>query len=253
MPDRGLAGKRVVITGAAGGLGRAFADAFASAGAQVIAADIDDAGAEQTARAIRDSGGRALAHGVDITKSESIDTLAQFATSSFGGIEVLVNNAALYGGIERKPFESITEAEWDRVMDVNIKGPWLVTRGLAPHLRRAGGGAIVNISSATVMSGSPLWLHYVTSKGAVIAMTRALARELGDDCITVNAVAPGFTLTDASLGLIENAAEYGVPRGALKRPADAHDMVGAALFLASPHASFITGQTLIVDGGRQFL
>jgi NAD(P)-dependent dehydrogenase (short-subunit alcohol dehydrogenase family) len=261
MPDRGLAGKRVVVTGAAGGLGRAFTQAFADAGAQVIAADIDADGAEVTARAIRDNGrcaggragGRALAHGVDITRSASIEALAQFAVSSFGGIDILVNNAALYAGLERKPFEMIAEAEWDRVMAVNVKGPWLVTKAIAPHLRQAGGGAIVNISSATVMSGSPLWLHYVTSKGAIIAMTRALARELGDDRITVNAVAPGFTLTEASLGLIENAADYGVSRGALKRPADANDMVGAALFLASPHASFITGQTLIVDGGRQFL
>jgi NAD(P)-dependent dehydrogenase (short-subunit alcohol dehydrogenase family) len=253
VPDRGLAGKRVIVTGAAGGLGRAFAEAFAEAGAQVIAADIDAAGAEDTARSIRDKGGRALPHGVDITKSATIKALAQFAASRLGGIDVLINNAALYGGLERKPFESIVEAEWDRVMDVNVKGPWLVTKEIAPHLRRAGGGAIVNISSATVMSGSPLWLHYVTSKGAIIAMTRALARELGDDRITVNAVAPGFALTDASLGLIENAGEYGVTRGALKRPADASDMVGAALFLASPRASFITGQTLIVDGGRQFL
>ncbi len=114
-------------------------------------------------------------------------------------------------------------------------------------------GAIVNISSATVMSGSPLWLHYVASKGAVIAMTRALARELGDDNITVNAIAPGFTLTEASLGLMDNAAEYGVGRGALKRASQPEDMVGAAVFLASPAAGFITGQTLVVDGGRQFL
>ena len=138
-------------------------------------------------------------------------------------------------------------------MRVNIKGVWMMTKAAAPLMRRAGGGAIVNVSSATVMSGSPLWLHYVSSKGAVIAMTRALARELGDDKITVNVIAPGFTLTEASLGLMENAAEYGVTRGALKRAADVDDMVGGALFFASPAAAFITGQTLIVDGGRQFI
>ena len=138
-------------------------------------------------------------------------------------------------------------------MSVNVKGVWMATRAMAPLLRAAGGGAIVNVSSATVMSGSPMWLHYVASKGAIIAMTRALARELGDDKITVNALAPGFTLTSASLDLIDNAAEYGVTRGALKRAAQADDMVGAALFLASPHAAFMTGQTMVVDGGRQFL
>jgi NAD(P)-dependent dehydrogenase (short-subunit alcohol dehydrogenase family) len=138
-------------------------------------------------------------------------------------------------------------------MAVNVKGAWMVIKAAAPLLREAGGGAIINISSATVMSGSPLWLHYVSSKGAIIAMTRALARELGDDRITVNALAPGFTLTEASLDLIENASEYGVARGAIKRSAGPNDMVGAALFLASSHAAFITGQTLIVDGGRQFI
>ena len=138
-------------------------------------------------------------------------------------------------------------------MAVNVKGAWMAIKATAPLLREAGGGTIINISSATVMSGSPMWLHYVSSKGAIIAMTRALARELGVDRITVNALAPGFTLTEASLDLIENAAEYGVARGAIKRAGRAARMVGAALFLASAHAAFMTGQTLIVDGGRQFL
>ena len=253
MHDHGLAGKRILITGAAGGLGRAFAEAFAEAGAHVATTDIDIDGAAQTAKLIRNSGGTAIAHGVDVTNPASIGTLAAFVTSQLGGIDVLVNNAAIYAGLERRSFDSIPEAEWDRVMSVNVKGAWLMTRAIAPHLRSAGGGAIINISSATVMSGSPLWLHYVTSKGAIIAMTRALARELGDDRITVNAIAPGFTLTEASLGLMENAAEYGVTRGALKRAAEARDMVGAALFFASPRGSFVTGQTLVVDGGRQFL
>jgi NAD(P)-dependent dehydrogenase (short-subunit alcohol dehydrogenase family) len=227
--------------------------AFADAGARIVATDVNISGADETARMIADSGGEAHACRVDVTDASSLAALALCARDKLGGLDCLVNNAAVYAGLARKSFETITEAEWDRVMAVNVKGSWMAIKATAPLLREAGGGTIINISSATVMSGSPMWLHYVSSKGAIIAMTRALARELGDDRITVNALAPGFTLTQASLDLIENAAEYGVARGAIKRAAAPHDMVGAALFLASTHAAFMTGQTLIVDGGRQFL
>jgi NAD(P)-dependent dehydrogenase (short-subunit alcohol dehydrogenase family) len=227
--------------------------AFADAGARIVATDVNISGADETARMIADSGGEAHACRVDVTDASSLAALALCARDKLGGLDCLVNNAAVYAGLARKSFETITEAEWDRVMAVNVKGAWMTIKATAPLLREAGGGTIINISSATVMSGSPMWLHYVSSKGAIIAMTRALARELGDDRITVNALAPGFTLTEASLDLIENAAEYGVARGAIKRAAAPHDMVGAALFLASTHAAFMTGQTLIVDGGRQFL
>jgi NAD(P)-dependent dehydrogenase (short-subunit alcohol dehydrogenase family) len=253
MTGLGLKGKRVIVTGAAGGLGRTFAVAFADAGARIVATDVNISGADETARMIADSGGEAHACRVDVTDASSLAALALCARDKLGGLDCLVNNAAIYAGLARKSFETITEAEWDRVMAVNVKGAWMAIKATAPLLREAGGGTIINISSATVMSGSPMWLHYVSSKGAIIAMTRALARELGDDRITVNALAPGFTLTEASLDLIENAAEYGVTRGAIKRAAAPHDMVGAALFLASTHAAFMTGQTLIVDGGRQFL
>jgi NAD(P)-dependent dehydrogenase (short-subunit alcohol dehydrogenase family) len=253
MTGLGLKGKRVIVTGAAGGLGRTFAVAFADAGARIVATDVNISGADETARMIADSGGEAHACRVDVTDASSLAALALCARDKLGGLDCLVNNAAVYAGLARKSFETITEAEWDRVMAVNVKGAWMTIKATAPLLREAGGGTIINISSATVMSGSPMWLHYVSSKGAIIAMTRALARELGDDRITVNALAPGFTLTEASLDLIENAAEYGVTRGAIKRAAAPHDMVGAALFLASTHAAFMTGQTLIVDGGRQFL
>jgi NAD(P)-dependent dehydrogenase (short-subunit alcohol dehydrogenase family) len=252
MTGLNLTDKSVLVTGAAGGLGRAFAQAFAAEGAQVLAADINETGAEETASLIRRAGGRAHAARVDVTAQASTRALAEQARNLMGGLDVLVNNAAIYAGLERKGFEEIDEAVWDRVMSVNIKGLWQMTRAAAPLLRQAS-GAVINISSATVMSGSPEWLHYVASKGAVIAMTRALARELGDSGVRVNALAPGFTLTEASLGLIENAADYGVTRGAIKRAAGSDDMVGAALFLASPLAGFITGQTLIIDGGRQFL
>lgn len=253
MTELGLEGKRVIVTGAAGGLGRAFAEAFAGAGARVVASDVNARGADETARIIADRGGKAYACAVDVVSDASTAALVAFTREKLGGLDCLVNNAAIYAGLSRTGFDAITEAEWDRVMSVNVKGTWMMTKAAASLLRTGSGGAIVNISSATVMSGSPMWLHYVSSKGAVIAMTRVLARELGDDHITVNALAPGFTLTEASLGLIENATEYGVGRGAIKRAAGRDDIVGAALFLASPHATFITGQTLIVDGGRQFL
>ena len=162
-----------------------------------------------------------------------------------------VNNAGLYGSIVRKPFFEITSAEWDELMAVNLKGPWLCARAAFPHMREHG-GSIVNIGSATFYSGSPLWAHYVASKGGIIGLTRALAREAGDYGIRVNAIAPGFTLTEASLKLIEDAKQYGVNRGAIKRSQQADDLIGALMFFVSPSSGFVTGQTLVVDGGRQF-
>lgn len=252
MSELGLKGKRAVVTGAAGGLGRAFAEGFARAGATVLVADINAAGCAETVALIEAEGGKAHAATVDVTNTASCTALAETAEKLLGGVDVLVNNAAIYAGLERRPLEDIDEAVWDKVMAVNVKGVWQMSRAITPLMRVAGGGAIVNVSSATVFSGSPQWLHYVASKGAVIAMSRSMARELGDAGIRVNVIAPGFTLTEASLGLMEDAASYGVTRGALKRAAGADDMVGGALYLASDLAGFVTGQTLIVDGGRQF-
>ncbi|EAQ05492.1 SDR family NAD(P)-dependent oxidoreductase [Yoonia vestfoldensis] len=252
MSQLGLKDKRVLVTGAAGGLGRAFAEGFAAAGARVIVADLNELGAQETVRAIKAAGGQAHAAKVDVTNAQSCAALADFAQKTLGGLDVLINNAAIYAGLERKTFTDIDEAVWDKVMAVNVKGVWQMTRAVTPLMKTAGAGAIVNVASATVFSGSPQWMHYVASKGAVIAMTRALARELGDDNIRANVIAPGFTLTEASLDLIADAENYGVTRGALKRSADAKDMVGTALYLASDLAGFVTGQTLIVDGGRQF-
>jgi NAD(P)-dependent dehydrogenase (short-subunit alcohol dehydrogenase family) len=250
---RELAGRSVIVTGAGGGLGRAFALAFAAAGAHVCAADIDALAAAQTATAVKDSGGSAVAAGGDVATPEGAAGVAAAARERFGGIDVLVNNAAVYAGLRRRSFEEIPLEEWDRVMAVNVRGPWLCARACVPAMRERGGGAIVNIASATVLSGSPLLAHYVASKGALIAMTRALARELGDDAIRVNAIAPGFTLTDASRESLENAESYGVDRGAIKRAIMPGDVVGTALFLAGEDSAMMTGQTLVVDGGRQFL
>jgi len=245
--DLGLQGKRVVVTGAAGGLGRAFARAFADAGAQVLACDLNLSGCQETAAA---TGG--LAAEVDVTNTTSCRALADLAQARMGGVDVLVNNAAMYGGLERRNFEDLDEDVWDQVMAVNVKGVWQMCRAFSPMLR-ATKGAIVNIASATVFSGSPQWMHYVASKGAVIGLSRTMAKEMGADGVRVNVLAPGFTMTEASLGLMENARSYGVDRAALKRPAEVEDIVGGALMLASPLSSYMTGQTLVIDGGRQFI
>lgn len=253
MTDLELNGKRVIVTGAGGGLGRAFATSFASAGAAVLVADINLEGAGETVARITGAGGRAVAAHVDVTSSASCGALADQAQAELGGVDALVNNAALYGGLERRPFQDIDENVWDQVMAVNTKGVWQMSRAIAPIMQAAGGGSIINIASATVFSGSPEWMHYVASKGAVIAMTRVMAKELGPDKIRCNVIAPGFTLTDASLDLIDDAKNYGAGRAALKRNAEAEDITGAALYLASPLSSYTTGQTLVVDGGKQFV
>jgi NAD(P)-dependent dehydrogenase (short-subunit alcohol dehydrogenase family) len=246
------AGRTVLITGAAGGLGRAFALGFADRGYRVAVADIDEAGAAETAKLLVDAGAEAWHGAVDVTSATSTAELAA-AVAEFGDgrIDVLVNNAAIYGTVTRAPLEDIDPAEWDLVMGVNLKGPWLMVRACSPYLRE--GARVVNLSSATVYSGSENWLHYVASKGGVIALTRVMAKELGRRSINVNAIAPGFTLTDASLGLMDDAASYGVDRGALRRASQPDDIVGVALFLAGPDAGFVTGQTVVVDGGRQFI
>lgn len=247
-----MSDRTVLVTGAAGGLGRAFALGFARRGDNVVAADLNLEGAEETARLIAAEGVKSRAVKVDVTDPTSTEELAAAAAEfGEGRIDVVINNAAIYATVTRSPLEEIDPAEWDLVMGVNLKGPWLVTRAVSPYL--PAGGRIINLSSATVMSGSAQWAHYVASKGGVIALTRVMAKELGARDITVNAVAPGFTLTEASLNLMDDAATYGVDRGSIKRASQPEDIVGAALFLASPDAGYITGQTLVVDGGRQFI
>jgi len=253
MTELGLRDKVVIVTGAGAGLGRAFATGFAKAGARVAVADINIEAAEATAELIEREAGLAFAISVDVASEESTKVMASIVARAWGGIDVLVNNAGIYATLKRQPFYEIAVEEWDRVMAVNLRGPFLCAKAVHAELRKRGEGRIVNVASATVMSGSPLWMHYVASKGGVIAMTRVMARELGDENITVNALAPGFTLTEASLGMMDNAASYGVERGAIKRAATPDDMVGAALYLGSNLSGFMTGQTLIVDGGRQFL
>lgn len=256
-PSLDFNGRTVVITGAAGGLGLAFAKAFAAAGADLVLGDVaaDAMGRVAADLAKRYGGQRILGLPLDVTQEESTTSFAKEAAQAVSGrerIDVLVNNAAIYAGLTRAGFHELDPAEWDRVMMVNLKGPFLMARAVRPWMLKAG-GRIVNLASATVLSGSQLWAHYVASKGGVIALTRVLANELGAHGITVNAVAPGLTLTDASVGLVPDAAIYGAQRGAIRRAAIPDDVVGAALYLASPLAAFVTGQTLVVDGGKQFV
>lgn len=240
--------RTVIVTGAGGGLGRAFAEAFATLGDRVVVADIDEPAATRVAAGLDG----AIAVGVDVTRADSTDALAAAAAELGGGrIDVIVNNAAIYATLTRSPLEQIAEAEWDRVMAVNAKGPWQVVRACSPHLGE--GSRIINISSATVMSGSAHWAHYVASKAAVIGLTRVMATELGPRGITANTVAPGFTLTEASHALIEGAETYGVERSALRRSIQPDDIVGTVLYLADEASRSVTGQTLVVDGGRQYL
>jgi NAD(P)-dependent dehydrogenase (short-subunit alcohol dehydrogenase family) len=246
-------GRVAIVTGGGRGLGRAFCLGFADAGARVVAADLDEAAAVETAGLVIERGAEALALRVDVSDAQSVEAMLQGARERFGGVDVLVNNAGVYATLRRAYFWELDESDWDQAMSVNLKGAWLCARACVPLMRERGGGAIVNVSSATVFSGSPQWAQYVASKGGLLALTRAMAREAGDLGIRVNAIAPGFTLTDASRDLIEDAETYGVARGAIKRAAEPDDMVGTVLFLASDASAFMTGQTLIVDGGRQFL
>jgi NAD(P)-dependent dehydrogenase (short-subunit alcohol dehydrogenase family) len=247
-----FAGRTVIVTGAAGGLGRAFALGFGALGANVVVADMNETGSAETVRLLVEQGAAAVAVAVNVTSQPSTEALAEAAIAHFGRIDVLVNNAAIYATLERSSFTDIDPEEWDRVMAVNVKGAWLCSASVYPRMSQPG-GRIINIASATVFSGSPLWMHYVASKAAVIGLTRVMAREVGAAGVTVNAIAPGFTLTEASLSLMDDAATYGVSSRAIPRASQPDDIVGTALFLAGERAGYITGQTLVVDGGKQFI
>lgn len=249
MPGGSLRGRRIVVSGAARGLGRAFAAGAAAAGGRVIVADILEDRGRETCDALVRAGGEAYFEPVDLDEPRSIEALAGAAASRLGGIDGLVNNAALATGIGGKTCEEIDIDTWDRVMRVNVRGTWLMVRACLPQLRASGNGKIVNLASDTALWGAPRLLHYVSSKGAVIAMTRSLARELGPDGIAVNAIAPGLTLVEATEYVPQDRHRLYVDHRAMPRAQHPDDVVGAALFLLSDAASFVTGQLLPVNGG----
>lgn len=244
-----LEGKVIIITGGATGLGKAFALAFAEEGAKIVVSDIADEGLKQTKAEVEAKGGECIWFHADVTKPEELKIMADETVKRFGRIDVLVNNAAFYAGVERRGFSDISIREWDLMMAVNVKGPWLCTAAVYPHMKGQGKGKIVNLTSETFFTGSHGFVHYVASKGGVVGLTRALAAELGADNITVNAVAPGFTDTEGSR-TIADVTKYDTSKTPLRRLGVPQDIVGATMFLASDSADFITGQIIVVDGGR---
>lgn len=240
-----LAGKRVAVTGAARGLGRAFVLHLAGFGARVLAADVLATELDETCALAREAGGEAHGLELDVTSPDALAT----ACDVLGGLDGLVNNAAVVEGLARRPFDEIPDDEWDRVLEVNVKGVWLCTKAAVPLLRQAGGGSIVNIASEVAFTGSPGLAHYVASKAAVVGLTRVLARELGPSRIRVNALAPGFIPTDAARTMTDGST-YDTTATPLGRVGEPADLLGALTFLISDESAFVTGQSLLVNGGR---
>ena len=235
-----LDGKIAVVTGGAQGIGRAIADGLQAEGATVAVADLNPPSDGFLA---------------DVSSEEDVQRLTDEVVARHGGIDVLINNAGLYASLAMRPFTEIPVEEWRRVMDVNVASMFLTCRAVVPRMRERGGGKIVNISSGTPFRGVPFLLHYVTSKGAIVAYTRALARELGKDGIHVNCVAPGFTISagvEQHPEVIEALRDVSVSARTLQRDQLPEDVVGAVVFLCTSAADFVTGQTMVIDGGQYF-
>jgi NAD(P)-dependent dehydrogenase (short-subunit alcohol dehydrogenase family) len=245
-----LDGKVALVTGSSQGIGAALAGALAAAGAKLVVSDLGDAA--ETARQIRAAGGEAVATKADVTDNRSLAALVETAESSFGPVDVLINNAGVFGTLELKPLMQISEDEWDMVFRVNARGVFQATKAVIPSMKRAGGGSIINISSGTVLRGAPMFLHYVGSKGAVFAMTRSMATELAADGIRVNTIIAGFTASRSVINhpvMMEKIRPHALGARMIKRDMTPDDLCGTAVFLASGASAFITGQAINVDGG----
>ena len=245
-----LDNKVIIVTGAARGLGKADALRLAEEGAKVVVADILDG--RKVMEAIKRNGGDASAIKTDVSSEESTREMAAKTIESFGRIDVLVNNAAMFATIKKNPFWQISAEEWDALMAVNLKGPFLCAKAVYPQMKKQGKGKIINVASSTFFKGVPYFLHYVTSKGGNVAMTRAMAREVGDAGITVNSIAPGYTHTDYFKENPQDPPEVTqaiIASQCIKRPSTTDDMAGTIVFLASDDSDFISGQTIVVDGG----
>ena len=243
-----LKDKVVIVTGGAKGIGRAYCLGMAAEGARVVVADVADS--KSTVQEVESRGAQALGVACDVSREDDTLRLATETLARFGRVDILVNNAALYGPLKRRPFMEIPVEEWDRVMAINLRGLFLCSRAVFPAMKAQGSGAIINIASGTFFKGVPHYIHYTTSKGGVVGFTRSLARELGEFGIRVNALAPGFTLSGENEKNMPDAGKAAnVGMRMLKRAELPEDLVGTAIFLASDDSRFITGQTIVVDGG----
>ena len=246
-----LKDKVAIVTGGGVGIGKAYAHGLAKEGAKVVVADIQEAEARKVAADIEQNGGTALAVPVDVTSEEKVQAMAAATLKAYGRIDVLVNNAGLYSALKKKSFMEIGSDEWDRVMAVNVKGLFHCVKAVYPTMKQQQKGKIINISSGTALSGSPFFLHYVSSKAGVIGFTRALAREVGNDNICVNSVMPGLTISGANQEGVMTAEQLADrrKRRSIQRDQYPQDLVGTVIFLASDDSDFMTGQSISVDGG----
>jgi 3-oxoacyl-[acyl-carrier protein] reductase len=247
-----LDGKVVIVTGGGHGIGKAYCLGIAREGGTAVVADIDEPAAQGVAKAIQDSGGKALATKVDVANFPSCQEMAKKTLDAYGKIDGLINNAAIFMSVpaERGSFQTISETEWDRIMAVNVKGLWLCSKAVVPAMQQRKQGSVVNISSNMAFNGGLGMMHYVTSKAAVVGFSRVLARELGPDNIRVNTLAPGSTMseekpTEEALKNYERSASTRI----LKRIEQPEDLVGSALYLLSDLSTFVTGQVILVNGG----
>lgn len=248
-----LSQRSALVTGAGNGIGKSIATALGREGARILIADLVNA--EAAAAELAAAGIDAHGIRVDTTSEEDLARAATVARERFGGLDILVNNAAIFSSLVPKPLEEISAAEWRKVMDVNTLGVFLATKGVLPLLKNSSAPRVINLCSGVAFKGNALYLHYVASKGAVLSMTRALARELGPHNILVNAIAPGFTLSEnveANPALMDMVRGPSIAGRALSRDMYPQDLVGAAVFFSGPDCGFITGQTLVIDGGSYF-
>jgi NAD(P)-dependent dehydrogenase (short-subunit alcohol dehydrogenase family) len=245
-----LSDRAVIVTGAAQGIGAAYAKALAAEGANVALCDVIPC--DTVVDIIRQAGGEAFGSLTDVTDAESVAALVKETEARYGGVQGLVNNAAIFKGLGQQPFHTITSEDFDRVMTVNVRGSFECIKAVLPVMQRQGYGKIVNVASGTVFKGVPMMASYVTSKGAVIAMTRCLSRELGPQGIRINCIAPGLTMSEAvrdAADWTDNLVSANLHSRALKREEQPEDLTGTMAFLLSADSDFMTGQTIVVDGG----